>query len=377
MSSFNAYRYDDTEKDENQHLAAPTGSTRQHRMTVDLPSPLADAGVVSVGGKQESQESRPQDLPYGQSFPAVPFSSHAEQHRAVAQTQYMYNQLQQMHYAQLGMMPMPHGMQFAMGPHDAQPQQQQQQQPMPQQLQQQPQRASEPSKESAGPAVAPLRASVPPIVSWPQAHSVTPATDIDLPAATSTAPLSISPPATAATDDVHEATPVPTSVDTPMADPVETLRAKVTALMPQVEPLDIKPDHYYGSTEDGVGVPVFKPTYEEFRDFYRFMKAIDKYGMESGIVKVVPPKEWRESLPPIDPRKLSDVQIRCAIKQQISGSGMCGFRCVSDVNNVLMNARILIIARKIHRDQHADTAPTQCQAMEGSLYTARESNTYF
>lgn len=30
----------------------------------------------------------------------------------------------------------------------------------------------------------------------------------------------------------------------------------------------------------------------QFRDFQKYINKIDKYGMKSGIVKVVPPKEW-------------------------------------------------------------------------------------
>lgn len=51
---------------------------------------------------------------------------------------------------------------------------------------------------------------------------------------------------------------------------------------------DIEPDHYW----DGGRVPVFKPTMDQFRSFKRFMRKIDKYGMKSGIVKVIPPQEW-------------------------------------------------------------------------------------
>lgn len=40
------------------------------------------------------------------------------------------------------------------------------------------------------------------------------------------------------------------------------------------------------------GVPVFEPTMAEFEDFYKFNKAINKYGMQSGIVKIIPPVEW-------------------------------------------------------------------------------------
>ena len=31
---------------------------------------------------------------------------------------------------------------------------------------------------------------------------------------------------------------------------------------------------------------------DQFRDFGRFIAAIDSYGMQSGIVKVIPPQEW-------------------------------------------------------------------------------------
>lgn len=30
----------------------------------------------------------------------------------------------------------------------------------------------------------------------------------------------------------------------------------------------------------------------QFRSFKEFIQKIDKYGMKSGIVKVIPPKEW-------------------------------------------------------------------------------------
>ena len=51
---------------------------------------------------------------------------------------------------------------------------------------------------------------------------------------------------------------------------------------------DIEPDHYW----EGGKIPVFKPTMDQFRSFKKFVDKIDKYGMKSGIVKVIPPKEW-------------------------------------------------------------------------------------
>lgn len=43
------------------------------------------------------------------------------------------------------------------------------------------------------------------------------------------------------------------------------------------------------------GVPVFEPTMEEFAaegGFYGYVKRIEKYGLRSGIVKVIPPAAW-------------------------------------------------------------------------------------
>lgn len=54
--------------------------------------------------------------------------------------------------------------------------------------------------------------------------------------------------------------------------------------------LTASPAYYEG------GVPVFKPTMEQFRDFYKYNKAINQYGMQLGIVKVIPPVEWTQLL---------------------------------------------------------------------------------
>lgn len=75
------------------------------------------------------------------------------------------------------------------------------------------------------------------------------------------------------------------------------------------------PHHYEG------GVPVFKPTYEEFRDFYSYMKEIDSYGMKSGILKVIPPSEWISKMPTTPTlESLQNIKIRSPIQQHISGS---------------------------------------------------------
>ncbi len=57
----------------------------------------------------------------------------------------------------------------------------------------------------------------------------------------------------------------------------------------QPELMAIQPDHYE------TGVPVFKPTMEQFRDFYRFVLSIEQIGQKAGLAKVIPPKEWLDS----------------------------------------------------------------------------------
>jgi hypothetical protein len=79
-------------------------------------------------------------------------------------------------------------------------------------------------------------------------------------------------------------------------------------------PLPVQPDHFYGSDgptepaspdvhgrgylnpEDDPyaqrGIPVFKPTMDEFRDFEEYMMKVEPWGMRSGIIKIIPPKEW-------------------------------------------------------------------------------------
>ncbi|EAU83432.2 specific transcriptional repressor [Coprinopsis cinerea okayama7 len=111
---------------------------------------------------------------------------------------------------------------------------------------------------------------------------------------------------------------------------------------PSPEPPVVQPDHFYGSegiqlppspNSDGKtwldpdddptasrGIPVFKPTMEEFEDFEAYMDKINCWGLKSGIVKVIPPKEWSESLPDIKPQ-LREVKIRSPIEQVMLGSG--------------------------------------------------------
>ncbi|GJN94718.1 hypothetical protein Rhopal_007809-T1 [Rhodotorula paludigena] len=70
------------------------------------------------------------------------------------------------------------------------------------------------------------------------------------------------------------------------------------------------------------GVPVFEPTMEDFAKnggFYGYVKRIEKYGLRSGIVKVIPPKEWSDSLPSVA-APLRKIRLKDAIEQHMVGS---------------------------------------------------------
>lgn len=77
----------------------------------------------------------------------------------------------------------------------------------------------------------------------------------------------------------------------PMQQSTSSAQAPPSATSHDQPLLDIKPDHFYDA-EEGHGVPVFKPSLDEFRDFNLFMRSINSYGMQAGIVKIVPPREW-------------------------------------------------------------------------------------
>ncbi|KAK6212622.1 hypothetical protein LQW54_005043 [Pestalotiopsis sp. IQ-011] len=83
---------------------------------------------------------------------------------------------------------------------------------------------------------------------------------------------------------------------------------------PVVEDIgEVLPDHWSGT------VPVFKPDMRQFKDFKQFMEKIDHYGMKSGIVKIIPPADWKEKLPEYHDL-VKQIRVREPIKQDIMGS---------------------------------------------------------
>ncbi|KAI1506689.1 hypothetical protein F5X99DRAFT_365161 [Biscogniauxia marginata] len=76
---------------------------------------------------------------------------------------------------------------------------------------------------------------------------------------------------------------------------------------------EVTPDDWSGT------VPIFKPSMYQFKDFKKFMEKVDVYGMKSGIIKIIPPQEWKDSLPELEDL-VKQIRVKEPIKQDIMGS---------------------------------------------------------
>ncbi|KIW39385.1 uncharacterized protein PV06_09160 [Exophiala oligosperma] len=76
---------------------------------------------------------------------------------------------------------------------------------------------------------------------------------------------------------------------------------------------EVKPDRYEN------GVPIFTPTMEQFKDFQRYVKGVDPYGMQSGIVLIDPPEEWKRARKALDDM-IKTIKIKNPIMQEFHGA---------------------------------------------------------
>lgn len=85
---------------------------------------------------------------------------------------------------------------------------------------------------------------------------------------------------------------------------------------------EIHPGHSWLSPDDDPlatkGIPVFKPTMEEFEDFEAYMTRVECWGTRSGIVKIIPPKQWSDALPSVR-SQLANIRIKSPIEQHMLG----------------------------------------------------------
>ncbi|KXT01019.1 hypothetical protein AC578_4444 [Pseudocercospora eumusae] len=126
--------------------------------------------------------------------------------------------------------------------------------------------------------------------------------------------------------DAHEIKPTTEQTATVLTPPTsEDHERKHDGDESELSDLDMEEEeeeifpHHYWDEENGGRIPVFKPTMAQFADFQKFIGQIDKYGMKSGIVKVVPPREWRESLPELH-EYVKRVKIKNPITQEFNGT---------------------------------------------------------
>ncbi|KIX99481.1 uncharacterized protein Z520_05057 [Fonsecaea multimorphosa CBS 102226] len=76
---------------------------------------------------------------------------------------------------------------------------------------------------------------------------------------------------------------------------------------------EVKPDRYEN------GVPIFTPTMAQFKDFQRYVKGVDPYGMQSGIVLIDPPEEWKRARKALDDI-VKTIRIKNPITQEFHGA---------------------------------------------------------
>ncbi|KAI1007892.1 hypothetical protein K3495_g341 [Podosphaera aphanis] len=71
------------------------------------------------------------------------------------------------------------------------------------------------------------------------------------------------------------------------------------------------------------GVPVFTPNMEQFKDFEKFITAVNPWGMTHGIAKVIPPKEWLDEQPPLH-EEVKKIKIKNPYIQEMNNQGSRG-----------------------------------------------------
>lgn len=74
--------------------------------------------------------------------------------------------------------------------------------------------------------------------------------------------------------------------------------------------------------EGPLGIPVFCPSAEEFQDFYGYVKSIQSFGHQYGLVKVIPPEGYAQKTLDEALQTVGSLSIRSPIRQEFSGGGL-------------------------------------------------------
>ncbi|KAF8313558.1 JmjC domain, hydroxylase-domain-containing protein [Cantharellus anzutake] len=145
----------------------------------------------------------------------------------------------------------------------------------------------------------------------------------------------------------------------------------------------IQPDHFYpnGYTmgkrhEPGAlldpsqdpfatrGIPVFRPSMEEFQDFEAYMEMVQVWGARSGIVKIIPPREWAQSLPSTVPL-LPSIKVKNPIEQRMEGGGGLFRQCNVEKRKTFT---IMEFAQMCWREDLRSPSPSQTARSARSSY---------
>ena len=69
-----------------------------------------------------------------------------------------------------------------------------------------------------------------------------------------------------------------------------------------------------------IEVPIFYPTYDEFKDFSAFVSSIEARGVHRiGLAKIVPPKEWKARQMGYKQKQIEETIVQNPIKQEVHG----------------------------------------------------------
>lgn len=78
-----------------------------------------------------------------------------------------------------------------------------------------------------------------------------------------------------------------------------------------------------GGTSSTGGIPriqVFRPTWEEFKDFNAYILHIEKCGAhKAGLAKIIPPPEWKPCKAGYDMDRIGEMEIPAPISQVVQG----------------------------------------------------------
>ena len=115
---------------------------------------------------------------------------------------------------------------------------------------------------------------------------------------------------------------------------------------------------------------------DQFRSFKQFISKIDKYGMKSGIVKVIPPKEWSVALRSSPGSGLvGSLSWLTGVAIQAGCASIAGRTGQDDQSQESNHAGDCRLAGDLPPGQHRETTVVQPPAVEATVRSQQSSAT--